>query len=368
MKPFVFSCDAHINEPNDLYLNGLPQHLQPFALHREIVEGKNKKLIILKMGETELLRLELNFWNQSHKNGLRDLDGRFKDMELDGVDAELVFANLALVAHRIPNAEAELATARLFNDWVCDFVKDHRHKLVPVAILPVHDLAAGLAEFQRVVAKGFTAVMIPVVPPAGVPQYNDPAWEPIFAYAAAVEVPLVFHTGTGDVNIRAERGAGAALFNYTRQMNDSVDTITRLVGGGILDRNPKAKIMFAEHGAGWLLGLAERMDEVYDGHNFYIEPKLGRRPSQIVRDQVVCSFQNDIGCLLTRKGVGINALVFATDYPHHEGTFPHSRELVERMFDNVPDITEEEKAAVLGLNAARMFKLDVEKAKAQAAA
>lgn len=365
---FVFSVDAHINEPNELYLNGLPEHLKGYALHREVVAGKDKKLIVLKMGETELLRLELNFWKQSHRAGISDLNGRFADMEKDGVDAELVFPNLALVAHRIPNAEAEAATARLFNDWAMEFVGEHGDKLVPVAIIPVHDFDMGLAEFKRAVAKGYRAAMIPVVPPAGVPNYNDAVWEPIFAYAADAEVPLVFHTGTGDVNIRAERGPGAAVFNYTRQMNDSVDTITRLVAGGILDRNPKAKIVFAEHGAGWLWGLAERMDEVYEGHAVYVSPKLGRKPSEIVRDQVVCSFQNDVGALLIRKGVGIQALAFATDYPHFEGTFPHTRDHIAHMFDNVPDITEEEKAAVLGLNAAKLFKLDVERAKSRAQA
>ena len=73
-------------------------------------------------------------------------------------------------------------------------------------------------------------------------------------------------------NLRALKGPGGALFNYTRQMNDAVDVITQLVGGGVLDRNPKAHILFAEHSAGWLWGLAERMDEVYHGHSNSVEP------------------------------------------------------------------------------------------------
>jgi predicted TIM-barrel fold metal-dependent hydrolase len=197
-----------------------------------------------------------------------------------------------------------------------------------------------------------------MMPPAGLdsaPRYNDPAWDTFFALCAEAKVPLVFHTGTGNVNLRAIRGPGAALFNYARQMNDAVDVIAALIGGGILDRNPDAHILFVEAGAGWLLGLAERMDEVYEGHAPSISPKLSRLPSQIVRDQVHCSFQNDLGCLLTIKGLGIGNFLFATDYPHSEGTFPYSRELVAGMFEQVPELSQDDQAALLGMNAARMF-------------
>lgn len=166
----------------------------------------------------------------------------------------------------------------------------------------------------------------------------------------------MFHTALGDINIRALKGPGGALYNYTRQMNDAIDVITQLVGGGVLDRNPDAHILFAEHSAGWLWGLAERMDEVYHGHAVSIEPKLSRLPSQIVRDQVHCALQNDgNSAMAIRKGVGIEALLFATDYPHAEGTFPFSRQVVDQLVGANPDVTTDELVAVLGGNAAKLF-------------
>ena len=186
--------------------------------------------------------------------------------------------------------------------------------------------------------------------------YNDPRWDPIFAFAGENDIPLVFHTGVGDINLRPIKGPGGALYNYSRQMNDSVDIIALLVAGGVLDRNPMAHILFAEHSAGWLMGLAERMDEVYHGHAPSIEPKLSRLPSQIVRDQVHCALQNDVGSLMTRRGIGIDAFLFATDYPHSEGTFPFSRQVVDKLQQENPDMTIAELVAVLGGNAARLFK------------
>jgi predicted TIM-barrel fold metal-dependent hydrolase len=145
------------------------------------------------------------------------------------------------------------------------------------------------------------------------------------------------------------------MYNYTRQMNDAVDIIAQLVAGGVLDRNPNAHILFAEHSAGWLWGLAERMDEIYEGHAPVVYPKLSRLPSQIIRDQVHCALQNDTGSVATRRGVGIEALLFATDYPHSEGTFPFSKKVVDRMIAEHPDATTDEIAAVLGGNAAKLF-------------
>jgi len=139
-------------------------------------------------------------------------------------------------------------------------------------------------------------------------------------------------------------------------MNDAVDIITLLVGGGVLDRNPKAHILFAEHSAGWLWGLAERMDEIYHGHAPVIHPKLSRLPSQIIRDQVHCALQNDVGSVATRRGVGVGALLFATDYPHSEGTFPFSQNVVDRMMKENADADMSDFVAILGGNAARLFK------------
>ena len=103
------------------------------------------------------------------------------------------------------------------------------------------------------------------------------------------------------------------------------------------------------------LDLAERMDEVYNGHAPSISPKLSRLPSQIVRDQVHCALQNDTGSIATRRGVGIEALLFASDYPHSEGTFPFTRNVVDKMMAEHPDASMDDFVAVLGGNAAKLF-------------
>jgi predicted TIM-barrel fold metal-dependent hydrolase len=376
-RPFVFSCDAHIAEPPDLFTSKLQPHLQKWAIHGSS-DGKYR---ITKIGDQEILKTRLDF--HSHKTGqgdagpqedrsrtddkehfvsdcavdtkrrgARDLALRAADMDRDGVDAELVFPSLGLMLPRIPDREGQVASCRIWNDWAWDYCAPLRDRLVPAAMIPCIDLDDALDECKRTATMGYAAFCLW----EGLDNYNDPRWNPIFAFAAENDIPLVFHTGVGNVNIRALKGPGSAMYNYTRQMNDAVDIIAQLVGGGVLDRNPKAQILFAEHSAGWLWGLAERMDEVYQGHAPAVHPKLSRLPSQIVRDQIHCALQNDVGSVATRRGVGVGALLFATDYPHSEGTFPFSMKVVDKMMIENRDASMSDFVAVLGGNAAKLFK------------
>ncbi len=386
IRPFVFSCDAHVAEPPDLFVKAMPDHLKQYVIHAE-AQGDVR---ITRIGEQVILKINTNF--HAHKTGegdaafnaqagggasadractdasdnfvsdcavdtkrrgARDLELRLADMDRDGVDAELVFPSLGLMLPRIADREGQATACRIWNDWAWDYTAPVRDRLIPAAMIPCIDFEDALAECQRTAAKGFAAFCLS----EGLNNYNDARWDPIFAFAAQQGIPLVFHTGVGNINIRALKGPGGALYNYTRQMNDAVDVITQLVAGGVLDRNPGAHILFAEHSAGWLWGLAERMDEVYNGHAPSISPKLSRLPSQIVRDQVHLALQNDgNSSMAIRKGVGIDALLFASDYPHAEGTFPFTRQVVDKLVAENPDVTTEELVAVLGGNAAKLFK------------
>ena len=114
------------------------------------------------------------------------------------------------------------------------------------------------------------------------------------------------------------------------------------------------KISVIEAGASWIAALGERMDESYDAHQYYVKPKLSRRPSEILYSQVAATFQFDRACLRSIDITGHKCLVWASDYPHMEGTFPHSQVVLDKLFDGV-DLTAEVKADIVGGNAAALF-------------
>ena len=364
--PFIFSCDAHIAEPSDLFTERMPKHLAHFAITLT-TEGNRR---IYKVGDRVIMRFlpdfpahktgksDDEFYQQTmsvvdtKRRGVHDLSLRAKDMDRDGVDAELCFPTVGLLVARIEDREGERVAAQVWNDWAWEYTAPLRDRLIPAAIIPSHDFDDALAECKRTAEMGYAAFSLW----EGLNNYNDPRWDPIFAFAGDAGIPIAFHTGFGDISLRPINGPGGAVYNYTRQMNDSIDIITQLVAGGVLERNPKAHIVFAEHSAGWLWSLAERMDEVYIGHSNSVEPKLTRMPSEIVRDQVHCSFQNDTNSTMAiRKGIGTSALMFATDYPHSEGTFPFTRDVVRKLRTDNPDVTPDELVELLGGNAARLF-------------
>jgi predicted TIM-barrel fold metal-dependent hydrolase len=273
----------------------------------------------------------------------------------EGIDAEIVFPSLGMYTFLIEDPEAELASAQIYNDWHDGFFRAYPETFVRCAVLPVRRLEDTVSELKRVEALGFTAAMLPSFIPLGIPAYNQEAWDPVFEAGAKLSVAFVLHTGTGVENIKAEKGPGGAVINYTTQMCDAQCAIMALVAGGVLDRNPTAQVAVIESGASWLSALAERMDEVYEAHSVFVQPKLSLTPREIIRRQVKASFQYDRACIMSRSITGHQALMWGADYPHAEGTFPRSREVVDRLFDGI-EIDEREKADIMGGNAARLFR------------
>lgn len=353
-RPFIFSADSHVREPNDLFLASLPESLKKHAIHA-VRDGDS---LITRTGEQVIYKLRLGGFDLGGEKRLggSDVALRLQDMAKDGIDAEICFPSLGLWLYLLKDDEAELASAQIYNDWNAAFFASHLDRFVRCGVLPVRRLGNAVAELRRIAAKGFTAAMLPSVTPAGVPRYNDPSWDPVFHAAGELGVVLVLHTGTGLEDVIQERGPGAALVNYTAQMNDGIQAVTYLVGGGVLDRNPKTQVAIIECGASWLAAVAERMDEVYQAHAVFVRPKLSLPPSGVIRRQVKASFQHDRACIATRNVTGVEALMWASDYPHAEGTFPHSQAVIGGLFEGI-DISEDDKAAILGENAAKLFRL-----------
>ena len=358
MKPFIFSADSHIMEPPTLFQDQLPASLKRHAIHSRkegdyLITGTEDKIIYrLRVGQHREKAL-----GDNERKGIRELPGRLEDMELEGIDAEICFPSLGLWMYALDDPEAEAASCRIYNDWNHDFLKSHPNRFVRCGMLPVQDFSNTLAELRRLAAMGYTAAMLPAVTPPNMPKYNDEKWDPVFNLAGELGIVFVLHTGTGLETVVAERGPGGGIINYTLQMNDAARSAMYLVAGGVLDRNPKARVAFIESGASWLVALAERMDEVCIAHANFVFPKLSRMPSQIIDDQVFASFQHDRAAILSTALPGGRNVMWGSDYPHAEGTFPISRRIVDDLFDGLA-VSDAVRADVLGLNAARLFRID----------
>lgn len=350
----LISADNHVFEPVTLWQERLPG---PFRERGpRVVEHEGWLMMVVEgMPDRKLSRLGSNGGAPASlgRAGAADLQQRLADMALDGVVAEVIYPTFGLFIDLVPDPELALACARIYNDWLAESFLSRPDVFIPSAVVPVRDVASASAELERVAGLGFRSALIPTSPPEGT-RYNQPAYDALWGLAADAGIPLSLHTGTGALPSH-EKGPGGAVINYAKVGLLSAETLCYFAASGVLERFAGLRLVFVETGAGWLGYCCERMDEAFEEHEVYVKPKLEMRPSEYVKRQCLVTLGADRAPLLAREVTGIEPLLWASDYPHPEGTFPHSQETVERIFAG---LSEEEVNAVVFGNAARLYGID----------
>ena len=141
----------------------------------------------------------------------------------------------------------------------------------------------------------------------------------------------------------------------------TMEPIINMCASGVFQRFPGLRAGTIEAGIGWIPWALTAMDEAYHKHHMWAFPKLEGMPSDYYRAHCFGSFQDDgPGIDLARKYDLVDNLLWANDYPHHEGSWPHSAAAIERTMG---DLSDEERAKILGLNAARLFNFEVPESK-----
>jgi predicted TIM-barrel fold metal-dependent hydrolase len=255
-----------------------------------------------------------------------------------------------------------MAQCRVFNDWAHETFGAFRDRMAPAAALATGDLEGSIAEVQRVARLGFRLLTLPCKPIWGGhdvdhPNYNLPMFDPLWAAIQDANLPVTFHVSTGR-DPRAARGNGGAVINYvSHSLSPTIEPVANLCASGVLERFPRLRFATIEAGIGWLPWLLTAMDEAYRKHHFWVRPRLARLPSEYFRLHGFASFQEDRPGLELAEQWGLtDCLMWANDYPHHEGTWPHSAPAIERTMGH---LSERARARILGLNAAQLFRFPV---------
>jgi predicted TIM-barrel fold metal-dependent hydrolase len=148
------------------------------------------------------------------------------------------------------------------------------------------------------------------------------------------------------------------VINYTvHSLAPTMEPIVNICASGVAERHPKLRFGSIEAGIGWVAWALEAMDEAYRKHHMWVQPKLPMLPGEYFRRQGFASFQEDRpGLDLARGHDLVDNLLWANDFPHHEGSWPYSAQAIERSMGHLDD---GERAKILGLNCARLFKLPI---------
>lgn len=362
-KYFMVSADGHVQEPRTFLSDRLPEEYHD-RLPGVVLDGKGQQ-----HQKTEGFRQAKLNWVQPldgheklrHESG-RTPDARVSDLALDGVDAEILFPNKGLTIWATPDAQFSHLMCRAYNDWAWETFADHNDVLIPMACVAPAALDETLAEIQRCAELGFKGLSLPCKPVFGPPDVDDPNYnlkefEPLWDCIAEVDLPITFHVSTGR-DPRTARSQGGAVINYTvHSLAPTMEPLVNLCASGVAERHPTLRFGSIEAGIGWVPWMLDAMDEAYRKHHMWVRPKLDGLPSDYFRRQGFASFQEDRpGLDLARDHDLVDNFVWANDFPHHEGSWPYSAQAIERTMGTLDD---GERARILGLNAARIFGIDI---------
>jgi predicted TIM-barrel fold metal-dependent hydrolase len=337
---------------------------------------------------------DFDAWAETFENPFDDLDGdeggrnwdsarRLRELEADGIVAEVLFPNTVppffpkvSLVHQPPGAgagdlERRWAGLRAHNRWLADFCADAHGRRAGICQIMLHDVEGSVAEIRWAAEHGLSGgVLLPGAPPgSGVPPLYAPDYEPIWSVCAELGLPVNHHSGSaapdfGDYPV----AASMFLLEVTWWAHR---TLWHLLFSGVMERHPDLQFVFTEQGTAWLPDELRRLDyyhgrlsgaggaaESQEAKFGEAAPELSLRPSEYWARQchVGSSFIRRPEVEL-RHDVGVDRIMWGSDFPHLEGCWPWSRQHLRLAFAGVP---EDEVRAMVGVNAAHVYGFDLD--------
>jgi uncharacterized protein len=247
---------------------------------------------------------------------LLDADARLKDLDLAGVDVQVVFPTVFLES-LTPDARFEAALMQSYNTWMAGVCEKRQERLKWAGVLPLRCVGEAVREVERV--KNLGAVCLAVYGTVGETLLSHEDFDPVWAEAERLEIPVCVHTGWSNSGLTKPfvDSYGSHVLGFTLPV---MMGFFAFLGGGILDRFPALKVGFLEAGVDWVPYLIQRMDHYYHSESANHRPVPKRRASDYVRDCQVyftCEAEEKL-VPQVMEFVGEDRIMISADMPHGE--------------------------------------------------
>jgi predicted TIM-barrel fold metal-dependent hydrolase len=374
---WLVSSDSHIIEPPDLWAGrggALAERLPRVVAAEDgewwYVDGyKTMSFLGIQTGDRfEIAPEDLRTSGKFDEVRPAAYDPRryIDENELDGVWGSVLYPSQGLVLFGVPVGDVITSAMMAYNDWLAEFCSEDPSRLKGVAMINVDDVDEAVAELERCREIGLSGALITVAPPLWQP-YRSPVYDRLWAAAQDLDVPLSLHVATD----RADPRVGKAAFRLdVKDVPPSMfvnsdfqvrQALAELIFSGVFERFPRLRVGSIEHELAWIPFFLARIDYTYTDR-----PRRGpewRRfvdadalPSDFFRRNVFASFQQDPFGMRLRDVCGVHTLMWGSDYPHTESTFPRSREILGEILGGVPD---DEALRIASRNCAELYGFDV---------
>ena len=392
MIPKIISADDHVIEPAHVWQDRMP------SKHKELAP----KIVIAPQGEMTLndgVWVEIPgtgdkmaaWWHFENKRyqikqmvacpgippeevtmegvtyddiapGCYDPIARLADMDINHVEASLCFPNYPRFCGQLfseaDDLELGLLCVQAYNDWMIDeWCGSSGGRLIPLCIVPLWDAELAAKEIYRVAEKGCRAVAWSELPAwLGRPGLHGDFWDPFLKACEETQTVICMHIGSGTKTVQTSPEAPTVVTANLIVCNSAASMIDWIFSGKF-EQFPNLKLLYAESQIGWIPYFIERADDTWRTHQWAQgEKRIPKPPSHYYKRHVYsCFFKDTVGIDLLDR-IGEDNVLFETDYPHQDGTFPNTLAIAEELFGHLEQETIDKIARN---NAIKLFGLTI---------
>jgi predicted TIM-barrel fold metal-dependent hydrolase len=362
----TIDADSHVNEPAEVWQSRVPAAMRQLA--PRMITSDNGRIGWSFEGGKRLHRVtsacagfdETTYtadgarWDEI-RPGSYDPKARLAEMELDMIQAQVLYPSLAPQPQFFgTDPELQVACVRAYNDWIHEFSSVAPERLIGLPIAPETGVDDVVAEWKRIAARGDRGFVISGHPSGGdMPsEADDRFWSEVEDWDYAIHIHFGFASG---VKLTSNRGVGyltsAALIDMGVAM---YRPLADLIYSGVFQRFPKLKVVAVEAGIGWIPYFCHHLDDNFLRRRFRADVQLARMPSEYFKDQVWATFIEDPYGIKNRHEIGVDRIMWSTDYPHTNSNWPNSQRIAAYEFRDVP---EAERRLIMRDNAAGIYGL-----------
>lgn len=383
----IIDADAHFVEPPDMWTTWLPSKFRDQApqLVKDDAGGDawlfpgSKYPDPIGLVTTPGRPFDQFRWTgvtyEEVRPGCYQGEHRLADMDIDGIQAELIFPPQRTVGHFLghPDDETVRAGIEAINNFVRDqFCAPDPSRLIPLAQIPSTGIDDAVDTLRKAKARGFRGVILSSWPAGGDSVGDDD--EQFWAAAVDEDMPIAIHIFMTSRQARiaqqeaANRAGGTHLYGGPRGrasaravgglagvFSSVPGTITQFIFTGVFERHPALRVALIETGVGWIPHLLEQMDDRYWRNRSWGELPITQPPSYYWRNNMAASFVTDPVGVRLRHEVGVENMMWSSDYPHHVTDWPYSRRVIDQTMAGVPT---DEREKILSGNVSRIFGLE----------
>jgi predicted TIM-barrel fold metal-dependent hydrolase len=328
VAPRIISADDHLDLavlPPTLWVERLPRQLREFApivvdtpdgpcwfAEGRVLGPSGRRMGLVQHGDP----------------GFRpgQPEARLEDMDRDNVFAQVIYG--PPTGFPLENPELRQACERVYNEWTAEFNAVAPNRLVALPMVSSTSPDVARAEVPRLAGLGHRGVLLHRR--HGDEPVFEAGWEPFWAEAAACGLPVHVHLGVGCHSLRGRRGSWRqpAMVSVVPMQLDEI--LAGVIFSGVLERHPEVTLVLGESGLGWIPYVLERMD--HEHHKYYdltTDVRLSMLPSEYFHRQVIATYEVDELGLELIDRLGPDNVMWASDYPHGDSTWPNSRKAIE---------------------------------------